>query len=124
MACREVGYKLGAAEVRGNSHYEPQEQNFNYVMDEVQCQGNETQLKDCQFKGWNRHNCGLDEVVGIVCKVPTLKCPQNLWLCHTSQQCIPPTFVCDNTFDCADKSDESDAVCKVSEILPALLRIY
>lgn len=113
VACRELGYKLGAVAVRGNSHYEPPEQNFNYVMDGVQCQGNETNLKDCQFKGWNNHNCGLHEVVGIVCKVPTLRCPPDTWLCSTTPDCIPMRYLCDNTNDCPDKSDESYAVCKV-----------
>ncbi|XP_062135788.1 uncharacterized protein LOC133845355 isoform X3 [Drosophila sulfurigaster albostrigata] len=112
VVCRELGFKMGAAEVRGNSFYVPPERNFNYVMDAVDCRGNETKLKDCDFKGWGVHNCGVDEVVGVVCKVPLLKCPNNLWLCHTSKECIPPAFVCDNTADCADKSDESDAVCK------------
>ncbi|XP_017843015.2 uncharacterized protein LOC108600134 isoform X2 [Drosophila busckii] len=114
VVCHELGFKLGAAEVRGNSYYEPPERNFNYVMDEIECRGNETQLKDCDFKGWGVHNCGVDEVVGVVCKVPVLKCPNNYWLCHTSKECIPPAFVCDNTQDCADKSDESDAVCKAA----------
>ncbi|KAL7733723.1 hypothetical protein ACLKA6_011458 [Drosophila palustris] len=112
VVCHELGFKMGAAEVRGNSFYEPTERNFNYAMDGVNCRGNETQLKDCDFKGWGVHNCGVDEVVGVVCKVPLLKCPNNLWLCHTSKECIPPAFVCDNTADCGDRSDESDAVCK------------
>ncbi|XP_030561181.1 uncharacterized protein LOC115762940 isoform X1 [Drosophila novamexicana] len=112
VVCRELGFKMGAAEVRGNSYYEPPERNFNYAMDELECRGNETKLKDCDFKGWGVHNCGVDEVVGVVCKVPVLKCPNNFWLCQTSKECIPPAFVCDHTEDCADKSDESDAVCK------------
>lgn len=123
VACRELGYKLGAVEVRGHSHYEPPVQNFNYVMDEVQCQGNETKLKDCQFKGWNKHSCGLREVVGIVCRVPTLRCPPDTWLCSTTPDCIPMRYVCDNTNDCPDKSDESDAVCKVRE-RTKVLRFY
>ncbi|XP_043866150.1 uncharacterized protein LOC6586608 isoform X5 [Drosophila mojavensis] len=112
VVCRELGYKMGASEVRGNSYYEPTERNFNYVMDKLECRGNETKLKDCDFMGWGVHNCAVDEVVGVVCKVPVLKCPNNSWLCQASKECIPPAFVCDNTVDCADKSDESDAVCK------------
>ncbi|XP_023161208.2 uncharacterized protein LOC111592952 isoform X2 [Drosophila hydei] len=112
VVCRELGFKMGALEVRGNSYYEPTERNFNYVMDKLECRGNETKLKDCDFMGWGVHNCAVDEVVGVVCKVPVLKCPNNLWLCQASKECIPPAFVCDNTVDCADKSDESDAVCK------------
>ncbi|XP_033243521.1 uncharacterized protein LOC108152581 isoform X3 [Drosophila miranda] len=112
VVCRELGYKLGAQEVRGSSFYAPADQNFNYAMDEVECQGNETMLKDCNFKGWGVHNCGVDEVAGVACKVPMMKCPNNYWLCQTSKECIPPAFVCDHTADCADKSDESPTVCQ------------
>ncbi|XP_020817147.1 uncharacterized protein LOC110190830 isoform X1 [Drosophila serrata] len=112
VVCRELGFPMGAQEVRGNSFYAPPNQDFNYVMDEVECRGNETKLSECPFKGWGVHNCGVDEVAGVICKVPVMKCPNNYWLCHTSKECIPPAFVCDNTEDCADKSDECAAVCQ------------
>lgn len=113
MVCKELGFELGASEVRGNSYYAPTDINFSYAMDKVECRGNETSLKECDFNGWGVNDCGPDEIVGVVCKVPQLKCPNNYWLCSTSKECIPPAFVCDNTPDCADKSDESEAVCKV-----------
>ncbi|XP_067647442.1 uncharacterized protein teq isoform X2 [Eurosta solidaginis] len=111
VVCRELGFKLGASEVRGYSYYPPTTSDVSFVMDEVDCRGDESSLKDCNFKGWGVSNCGPDEVVGVVCKVPQLKCPNNYWLCTTSQECIPPAFVCDHTPDCADKSDESPNVC-------------
>ncbi|XP_017049583.1 uncharacterized protein LOC108093796 isoform X2 [Drosophila ficusphila] len=112
VVCRELGFKMGAQEVRGSSFYAPPNQDFNYLMDEVECHGNETKLSECAFKGWGVHNCGVDEVAGVTCKVPVMKCPNDYWLCHTSKECIPPAFVCDNTEDCADKSDECAAVCQ------------
>nr|NP_001163393.2 tequila, isoform F [Drosophila melanogaster]ACZ94664.2 tequila, isoform F [Drosophila melanogaster] len=112
VVCRELGFQMGAQEVRGSSFYAPPNQDFNYLMDEVECHGNETKLGQCAFKGWGVHNCGVDEVAGVTCKVPVMKCPNNYWLCHTSKECIPPAFVCDNTPDCADKSDECAAVCQ------------
>ncbi|XP_033158156.1 uncharacterized protein LOC117139728 isoform X2 [Drosophila mauritiana] len=112
VVCRELGFRMGAQEVRGSSFYAPPNQDFNYLMDEVECHGNETKLGQCAFKGWGVHNCGVDEVAGVTCKVPVMKCPNNYWLCHTSKECIPPAFVCDNTPDCADKSDECAAVCQ------------
>ncbi|XP_017071832.1 uncharacterized protein LOC108108319 isoform X1 [Drosophila eugracilis] len=112
VVCRELGFQMGAQEVRGSSYYPPPNQDFNYLMDEVECHGNETKLSECTFKGWGIHNCGVDEVAGVTCKVPVMKCPNDYWLCHTSKECIPPAFVCDNTPDCADKSDECAAVCQ------------
>ncbi|XP_054086294.1 uncharacterized protein LOC105212916 isoform X2 [Zeugodacus cucurbitae] len=111
VVCRELGFKLGASEVRGFSYYPPTTADVSFAMDEVECRGDEASLKECNFKGWGVSNCGPDEVVGVVCKVPQLKCPNNYWLCSTSQECIPPAFLCDNTPDCADKSDESENVC-------------
>nr|XP_016933980.2 uncharacterized protein LOC108012952 isoform X3 [Drosophila suzukii] len=112
IVCREIGYQMGAQEVRGSSFYAPPNQDFNYLIDEVECHGNETKLKDCAFKGWGVHNCGVDEVAGVVCKVPVMKCPNNYWLCQSSKDCIPTSFVCDNMNDCPDKSDESAAICQ------------
>ncbi|XP_037722832.1 uncharacterized protein LOC119555492 isoform X3 [Drosophila subpulchrella] len=112
IVCREIGFQMGAQEVRGSSFYAPPNQDFNYLIDEVECHGNETKLKDCAFKGWGVHNCGVDEVAGVVCKVPVMKCPNNYWKCQSSKDCIPTAFVCDNMTDCPDKSDESAAVCQ------------
>ena len=120
VVCRELGFEMGASEVRGNSYYLPRVtlmssyNNVSFVMDELDCVGNETSLRHCDFKGWGVNDCNADEVVGVVCKIPIIKCPHDYWLCKTSMECIPPNFVCDNTVDCSDKTDESDDVCKVS----------
>jgi len=37
------------------------------LLDDVNCQGSETSLSDCQHAGWGQHNCGHDEDVSIVC---------------------------------------------------------
>ncbi|XP_065361312.1 uncharacterized protein LOC135954976 isoform X3 [Calliphora vicina] len=111
VVCHELGFKMGAMEVRGNSYYAPSDVNLYFTMDEVECKGNETSLRECDFKGWGVNNCGPDEVVGVVCKVPKLKCPDNYWLCSTSKECIPTAFLCDVTPDCEDGSDESEQVC-------------
>ncbi|XP_073842048.1 tequila isoform X2 [Musca autumnalis] len=111
VVCRELGFKMGAMEVRGSSYYPPSDTNAAFNMDEVECKGNETSLRECDFKGWGVNNCGPDEVVGVVCKVQQLKCPDNYWLCTKSEECIPTAFLCDVTPDCTDGSDESPEVC-------------
>lgn len=114
VVCKELGFKLGALEVRGNAYYAPTGPPLNFLMDQVECRGNESSLRQCHFLGTDHSDCGLDEVVGVVCKVPKLKCPTNYWLCNTSSECIPTAFVCDATPDCEDGSDESDSICRVS----------
>ena len=64
VLCNELGFELGALEVRGNSFFSS---NFGinetfYMMDDVTCLGNETSLRDCDFSGWGVHNC-LDQEV-------------------------------------------------------------
>lgn len=34
-------------------------------------------------------------------------CPNNEFLCHNGEQCIPSAWVCDNSKDCSDGSDEA-----------------
>lgn len=99
VLCRELGFNMGAAEVKPNSFY-PSNVNVpitesSFMMDEVTCQGNETSLKECDFDGWQVSDCNAEEVVGVVCKVTVMQCPPNHWLCQTSEECIPMSFMCD-----------------------------
>jgi len=36
-------------------------------LDNVQCNGTETSIADCQHSGWGSHNCGHDEDVSVSC---------------------------------------------------------
>lgn len=119
VLCRELGFSLGAAEVKSNSYYTPHESLIDgsetiFNMDEVNCQGNETSLKECDFSGWGVSDCNAEEVVGVICKVPVMKCPPEYWLCETSEECIPTSFMCDNVRDCADGTDESPQHCNAT----------
>lgn len=119
VLCNELGFSMGASDLRLNSFYAP---SFNmtdgdettFIMDEVNCTGNETSLKECEFNGWGIHDCNAGEVVGVVCKIPIMQCPADYWLCEMSQECIPTSFLCDNVYDCSDHSDESPKHCNVS----------
>ncbi|XP_055704303.1 uncharacterized protein LOC129802468 isoform X2 [Phlebotomus papatasi] len=117
VVCRELGFPLGAAEVRGNSFYPPHqnmlrgEDSAIFLVDELDCRGNEKSIRECDFSGWGVHDCNAEEVVGVVCKVPVMTCPLDYWLCDTSQECIPIGFLCDNVPDCTDHSDEDQRHC-------------
>lgn len=117
VLCKELGFSLGASEVRGSSFY-PANRKMKrndhtvFMMDEMDCQGNEKSLSQCNFNGWGVHDCNEEEVVGVVCKLPVMSCPLDYWLCDTSQECIPTGFLCDNVPDCTDHSDENEKHCK------------
>ncbi|XP_049296853.1 uncharacterized protein LOC125770861 [Anopheles funestus] len=119
VVCRELGFAGGAIEIKPHSYFPPNatdpdelEQGPFFMMDAVRCQGNESSLRDCAFNGWGVSDCNREEVVGVVCRTPVMSCPQDYWLCHASEECIPVQFLCDNVRDCADGSDESPDHCK------------
>ncbi|XP_026679374.1 uncharacterized protein LOC103509181 [Diaphorina citri] len=122
VICRELGFKMGAAETYtytqsstvNGSHPLP------ILMDDVECIGNETSLKDCPFNGWGIHDCSPEEVAGVTCSIPGLKCKTNFWMCQNGEECIPNAFLCDGTIDCLDGTDEEPKVCaKIRSTTPA-----
>ncbi|KAK4878723.1 hypothetical protein RN001_011229 [Aquatica leii] len=113
IVCKELGYPLGALEVKGNSFYaqDLKDQKILYLMDDVTCLGNETSIRDCDFNGWGVSNCEPQEIVGVVCKTPQETCPKDHWKCDTVPECLPLAFVCDGVYDCTDQSDEGSQHC-------------
>ncbi|KAI5739459.1 hypothetical protein M8J77_019547 [Diaphorina citri] len=122
VICRELGFKMGAAE----TYTYTQSSTVNgsdplpILMDDVECIGNETSLKDCPFNGWGIHDCSPEEVAGVTCSIPGLKCKTNFWMCQNGEECIPNAFLCDGTIDCLDGTDEEPKVCaKIRSTTPA-----
>ncbi|KAK6631387.1 hypothetical protein RUM44_005914 [Polyplax serrata] len=110
VVCRELGFSLGAAEVLQHSHYPVKDPLF--LLDDLECLGNETSLRECSFPGWGKHNCGSEETVGVVCRVTGVECASGQWQCRTSKECISIPYLCDDIPDCDDRSDEDSKLCR------------
>ena len=38
-----------------------------FLLDDVQCTGNESSIAECHHTGWGNHNCGANEEAGVIC---------------------------------------------------------
>ena len=61
VLCRMLGYESGIA--TQHSAYGLVEKNF--MMDDVQCSGDEVHLHQCSYS--STHNCRGDEAAGVIC---------------------------------------------------------
>ncbi|XP_072745020.1 uncharacterized protein [Anoplolepis gracilipes] len=111
VICKELGFDLGALEVRAGGFYGNLDPPTRFMVDQLKCRGNETTLRECDFNGWGIHNCQPEEAVGIVCKTAVNTCQEGHWKCDNSPTCIPTPFICDEVVDCPDRSDESPEHC-------------
>ena len=64
VVCRELGYRVALSA--------PPSAYFGYGtgqiwLDDVQCQGNEGSIVNCQHAGWGVENCGHSEDASVIC---------------------------------------------------------
>ncbi|XP_050533340.1 uncharacterized protein LOC126901133 [Daktulosphaira vitifoliae] len=110
VVCRELGFPSSLA-VKSNSYFGVPVNKTRFVLDDLECRGNEKSLYSCQFKEWGIHDCNAQESVGVICRVPGGKnCTNEEFECQ-SGECIPIRFLCDSYADCTDKSDEHPDRC-------------
>ncbi|XP_015590101.1 uncharacterized protein LOC107265302 isoform X3 [Cephus cinctus] len=113
VVCRELGFELGALEVRPGGFYGNLIPPTRFFVDQLKCRGNETSLRQCDFDGWGVHDCLPEEAVGVVCKTAIDTCQEDHWKCDNSPVCIRTAFICDEVQDCPDGADESPEHCDV-----------
>ncbi|XP_025102894.1 deleted in malignant brain tumors 1 protein-like [Pomacea canaliculata] len=68
VACRMLGfYSPGAVAVLSNMYGMG---HGSILLDNINCQGTESNLEQCTHLGYYRHDCGHHEDVGIICNIP------------------------------------------------------
>ena len=68
VICRMLGFPSAAlAFSSAYAWYGPVESGENFVLDDLECTGNETSVFDCLHNGeWNE-NCGATDIAGVLC---------------------------------------------------------
>ena len=63
VVCRQLDFGDGVAVVWGQFG----SGDGLILLDNVECEGDETSLSDCTHNGWGEHNCVHDEDAGVIC---------------------------------------------------------
>jgi len=108
VVCREL-FNTTAKDVIQQSSYMFGRGNGIFLLDNVECTGQEKRLQDCKHLPWRQHNCAASEVLTIECNYER-PCTDTEFRCEASGSCIETFRVCDSRNDCADKSDERSCV--------------
>ncbi|XP_028399552.1 uncharacterized protein LOC114522963 isoform X3 [Dendronephthya gigantea] len=66
VVCRQLGYPDAVSALTG--HNPPGIVTSDMWLDDVDCTGNEENIKRCYHLGWGNHNCDSSENAGVVCK--------------------------------------------------------
>lgn len=51
VVCRELGFTLGALEVRPGGFYGNLDPPDSFMVDQLKCRGNESTIRECDFEG-------------------------------------------------------------------------
>ncbi len=65
VVCRQLGY-LEATTAWQSAHFG--QGSGEIFMDDVDCDGSDKRLGDCDFRGWGVHNCGHGEDASVTCE--------------------------------------------------------
>ncbi|XP_046368563.2 hemicentin-2-like [Haliotis rufescens] len=109
VVCR--GFGLNALSVKASAHYG--QGTGSIMMDDVACTGSEMSLDRCSHPGWETHNCGHGEDVGVECVSvpgqPFMYGPARTRLVSPSAGGRLEVFVQSWGTVCSDRFDRNDA---------------
>ncbi|KAL5019250.1 hypothetical protein ScPMuIL_004972 [Solemya velum] len=104
VVCRALGFP-GVVEATSLSDFG--DGNGNFLLDDVQCFGNESSLEECTSSAWKDHNCQPYETAGVICSTTNKACALDEFMCVTGE-CIDAVYICNGRFDCDGGEDEND----------------
>ncbi|XP_038061175.1 deleted in malignant brain tumors 1 protein-like isoform X2 [Patiria miniata] len=102
VICRMAGF-ASASHAWTNSHF-GQGWQTPIMLDDVNCQGNESSIFECQHSGWFNHDCGPNQEVGVTCNTECKS--SSLWPCYNNSRCIEDYLRCNGYSDCSQGEDE------------------
>ncbi|XP_038046691.1 putative DMBT1-like protein [Patiria miniata] len=100
VVCRMLGYP-SASNAWSGAHFG--QGSGPIMLDNVNCQGYESSIAECNHAGWFSHNCGHNEDAGVTCnsdsttEPPYSGCSSYEWQCYYNGQCIQDYQRCNGT---------------------------
>ncbi|GFR73873.1 class A Scavenger Receptor (SRCR domain) with Serine Protease domain [Elysia marginata] len=105
VVCRMLGYRA-AENFYAVNYFNYPVNKAEFLLDEVNCQGNETTIADCPADPFKTHDCRAFEIAGVECQLSKV-CEIDQFRCE-DEMCVKSTHVCDGVRHCEDGSDENN----------------